>query len=103
MENPSPSVRYGELMADDGPKIDRYAVVGHPVSHSRSPMIHQLFAQQTGEAISYELLDAAPEDFEVAVRGFGAAGGRTASARPLRGHFAVRTASAPPILSQTPS
>lgn len=39
-------------------------------------MIQQLFAQQTGEHMSYELLDASPEDFEVAVRGFGAAGGK---------------------------
>ena len=75
-ENPSPSALDGVLMADDGPNIDRYAVVGHPVAHSRSPMIQQLFAQQTGEHMSYELLDASPEDFEVAVRGFGAAGGK---------------------------
>ena len=39
-------------------------------------MIHQLFARQTGENLTYELLDASPEDFEVAVRGFGAAGGK---------------------------
>ncbi len=63
-------------MAANGPKADRYAVVGHPVQHSRSPLIHQLFARQTGENITYELIDAAPEDLEVAVRGFGAAGGK---------------------------
>jgi len=55
---------------------DRYALVGHPVEHSRSPFIHQLFAQQTGENLSYELIDAPPEQFETAVRGFAAAGGR---------------------------
>jgi shikimate dehydrogenase len=54
---------------------DRYALVGHPVEHSRSPLIHQLFARQTGENISYELIDAAPAQFETAVRGFAAAGG----------------------------
>lgn len=63
-------------MADDSPKIDRYAVVGHPVKHSRSPMIQQLFAQETGENMSYGLLDTSPEDFEVVVRGFGAGGGK---------------------------
>jgi shikimate dehydrogenase len=50
--------------------------VGHPVEHSRSPLIHKLFAQQTGQHLTYELIDASPEEFEVAVRGFGAAGGK---------------------------
>ena len=55
---------------------DRYALVGHPVAHSRSPLIHQLFARQTGENLTYELIDAEPEQFETAVLGFSAAGGR---------------------------
>ena len=54
---------------------DRYALVGHPVEHSRSPLIHQLFARQTGDKLTYELIDAEPEQFETAVRGFAAAGG----------------------------
>lgn len=56
--------------------IDRYALVGHPVEHSRSPLIHQLFARQTGQNMSYELIDATPEQFETAVRAFAAAGGK---------------------------
>lgn len=55
---------------------DRYALVGHPVDHSRSPLIHRLFARQTGANMTYELIDALPEQFEVAVRGFKAAGGK---------------------------
>lgn len=55
---------------------DRYALVGHPVAHSRSPLIHQLFARQLGHSLTYELIDAEPHEFEVAVRGFGAAGGK---------------------------
>ncbi len=55
---------------------ERYALVGHPVEHSRSPLIHSLFARQTGAHISYELIDAEPSSFETAVRGFGAAGGK---------------------------
>ena len=57
-------------------KADRYALVGHPVHHSRSPLIHQLFARQTGEHLSYELIDADREQFETAVKGFRAAGGK---------------------------
>ena len=63
-------------MTVDDSKIDRYAVVGHPVKHSRSPIIQQFFAQETGENMSYGLLDASPDDFEVVVRGFGASGGK---------------------------
>jgi shikimate dehydrogenase len=55
---------------------DRYAVVGHPVEHSRSPLIHTVFARQTRQHLTYELIDAAPASFETAVRGFGAAGGQ---------------------------
>ncbi|NOR66482.1 MAG: shikimate dehydrogenase, partial [Woeseiaceae bacterium] len=39
--------------------IDRYGVMGYPVSHSRSPVIHRLFALQTGENLQYELLQVA--------------------------------------------
>src|SRR5688572_18810439 len=55
---------------------DRYALVGHPVEHSRSPLIHTVFARQTGQRLTYELIDAEPAAFETAVRGLGAAGGK---------------------------
>jgi shikimate dehydrogenase len=55
---------------------DRYALVGHPVEHSRSPLIHTVFARQTGQRLTYELIDAEPAAFETAVRGFVAAGGK---------------------------
>jgi len=41
---------------------DRYAVIGHPIAHSRSPIIHQLFAEQTGQNINYEAMDIAPDE-----------------------------------------
>ena len=41
---------------------DRYGVIGHPISHSKSPVIHQQFANQTGQDISYEAFDIAPEN-----------------------------------------
>jgi shikimate dehydrogenase len=55
---------------------DRYGLVGHPVEHSRSPLIHTVFARQTKQDLSYELIDCEPKGFETAVRGFGAAGGK---------------------------
>ena len=63
-------------MSTTGEKPDRYAVVGHPIDHSRSPVIHQLFAKQTEQNIVYELIDAMPNAFETAVRGFAAASGK---------------------------
>jgi shikimate dehydrogenase len=43
---------------------DRYAVVGHPVSHSKSPLIHQAFAAQTQQDISYQAIEAPLEGFK---------------------------------------
>jgi len=56
--------------------MDRYAVVGNPVEHSRSPRIHQLFAAQTGQAIEYTRLWAPLDGFTATVRAFAAEGGR---------------------------
>jgi len=56
--------------------IDRYGVMGYPVSHSRSPVIHRLFALQTGQEMQYELLQVAPEKLETAVRQFQRTGGK---------------------------
>jgi shikimate dehydrogenase len=55
---------------------DRYAVVGNPVTHSRSPAIHAAFARETGQAMAYERLLCPMDGFEAVVRGFEAAGGR---------------------------
>jgi shikimate dehydrogenase len=56
--------------------IDRYGVMGYPVSHSRSPVIHRLFALQTEQQLQYELLQVTPEKLETAVRQFQRTGGR---------------------------
>ena len=55
---------------------DRYAVVGNPVAHSRSPAIQAAFARQTGEAVDYGRILCPLDGFEAAVRGFAASGGR---------------------------
>lgn len=56
--------------------IDRYGVMGYPISHSRSPVIHRLFALHTGENIQYELLQVSPEKLETAIRQFQRTGGK---------------------------
>ena len=35
---------------------DRYAVIGNPIAHSRSPAIHARFAEATGQDVVYERL-----------------------------------------------
>lgn len=54
---------------------DRYAVVGNPVGHSKSPQIHAAFAHQTGQDIRYDRLLAPLDGFEATVRQFFREGG----------------------------
>ena len=63
-------------MVDETTTIDRYGVMGYPVSHSRSPVIHRLFALQTGQNIQYELLQVSPAKLEQGVRQFQRTGGK---------------------------
>jgi len=55
--------------------MDCYAVIGHPVGHSRSPWIHARFARQAGVSLRYSKLDVAPEAFAAALDAFFAGGG----------------------------
>ncbi len=47
---------------------DKYAVIGNPIAHSKSPLIHAAFAEQTNQDISYERILAPLDGFEVTVR-----------------------------------
>jgi shikimate dehydrogenase len=55
---------------------DRYAVIGNPVAHSRSPRIHQLFAESLGEDVAYGTLLGRLGHFAEDVGTFRAEGGR---------------------------
>jgi len=64
---------------------DRYAVLGHPVAHSQSPFIHQAFAEQTGQALSYGRIECPLDGFEATVRAFIASADPAAGLGPARG------------------
>jgi shikimate dehydrogenase len=54
----------------------RYAVVGNPVSHSKSPQIHAEFARATGQDLEYVRIEAPLDGFERTVEAFRAEGGK---------------------------
>ncbi|MEM7218333.1 MAG: shikimate dehydrogenase [Pseudomonadota bacterium] len=54
----------------------RYAVIGAPVEHSLSPILHTSFAAATGEALEYRLLPAPVDGFRPTAAAFFRAGGR---------------------------
>lgn len=56
--------------------MDRYAVTGHPIAHSKSPQIHTTFAHQTAQDMSYEAILAPLDGFVATVQAFRAEGGR---------------------------
>ena len=55
--------------------MTQYAVMGDPISHSKSPQIHSLFAEQTGEDMHYDKFQIAAPDFRAEVAGFFERGG----------------------------
>jgi shikimate dehydrogenase len=56
--------------------MDRYAVFGNPISHSKSPMIHTFFARQTAQKLTYQAIEAPTDGFQPAVKAFFSQGGR---------------------------
>ncbi|MCG7919960.1 MAG: shikimate dehydrogenase [Candidatus Thiodiazotropha lotti] len=56
--------------------MDKYAVIGNPIAHSKSPEIHAAFARQTGEAVTYERILGDKQNFAGDVHRFMAEGGQ---------------------------
>lgn len=61
--------------SSDAP-VARYGVIGHPVAHSLSPVIHAAFARQRGIAMDYQKVLAPLDGFATTVERFFADGGR---------------------------
>ncbi len=56
--------------------IDQYAVIGNPIEHSKSPIIHGMFAQQTDDAMSYDTVLSPLDEFAATVAQFQKQGGK---------------------------
>lgn len=56
--------------------MDSYAVFGNPIKHSWSPLIHSMFAEQTGEDLQYKKELVPLDSFSNAVAEFFSAGGK---------------------------
>lgn len=55
--------------------MDKYAVIGNPINHSKSPQIHHMFAQQAEDEIMYEALLSPIDEFKETVEAFRKGGG----------------------------
>jgi shikimate dehydrogenase len=55
--------------------IDKYAVFGNPIKHSKSPTIHSAFAKQCGQRLQYRAVLVELNGFEQAAHNFFSSGG----------------------------
>ncbi len=65
-----------QLNPKDYPGKDVYGVIGNPIAHSKSPVIHLFFAKQTEQAIHYGRIFAELGEFKVTAQEFFARGGK---------------------------
>ncbi|MCL0004382.1 shikimate dehydrogenase [Providencia rettgeri] len=59
--------------------MEMFAVFGNPIQHSKSPVIHKMFAEQTGISLKYEKILAPVEGFEQSLIEFFSQGGKGAN------------------------
>ena len=74
MNSPSPTDLHTDPSLFSG--VDVYAVAGNPIAHSKSPTIHQSFAEQARQKIHYGRLQPDINSFALAAKSFFAAGGK---------------------------
>ena len=74
MNSPNPADLHTDPSLFTG--VDVYAVAGNPIAHSKSPVIHQSFAEQAGQKMHYGRLQPDINSFAVAAKSFFAAGGK---------------------------
>ena len=60
-------------------QIDPYVVMGNPIAHSQSPVIHRMFAQQTKQTLDYQTLLVPMNEFAQSASDFFMHGGRGAN------------------------
>ena len=65
-----------QVNPQDYPGKDVYTVIGHPIAHSRSPIIHMTFAKQANEPIYYGRIFAELDEFKKKATEFFARGGK---------------------------
>ena len=74
--------------------MDRYAVFGHPITHSRSPDIHARFAAQTRQTMEYRAMDVPAEAFDTTLKTFIGEGGKGLNCTVPLKEIAFRTCDA---------
>lgn len=67
---------YTKVVASANKIKDRYAVIGNPIHHSKSPYIHTMFATQTGQILEYGRILGDTENFAIQVQDFFNNGGK---------------------------
>jgi shikimate dehydrogenase len=65
-----------QLNPQDHPGQDVYGVIGHPIAHSQSPVIHQFFAEQVNDSIYYGRIFSELDAFKETVTRFFERGGK---------------------------